>query len=569
MAVITPIVDLVHICAALGVEDAVLCPGSRSAALTIAFSENPSIHCLSVQDERSAGYIALGIAQKKKKPVVLVCTSGTAALNFAPAVAEAFFLEVPLLVLTADRPQEWIHQYDGQTIFQQKIYGQHVKRAYQWQADYNHPDTQWMCKRTSSEAVQLSMSLPKGPVHINIPIREPFYPSTDEYPFSSSCPPIYIEPLTFGLSDHLKIRIREVVKSGGKILVAVGQQDDAELSDLLQDIAHQVVVLGDSISQLKGDDCILLHDHYLGNLSKEKQASLQSDLLITTEKSFISKPFKQFIRANSPKEHWHVQIGNWVKDPFQTLTWQIETLPVLFFRELSQILTSEGKTNEQYIKDWKEIEQRVKGTLLAYTNAEDKSVFRSEAELVTKLVLQLSSDVVLHAGNSLSIRYINLFYGLSKYPTVTCNRGTSGIDGCVSTAVGAALASPETQHICVVGDVSFLYDSNALWLNQFPSNLKIVVLNNQGGSIFGMIPGPANQPSYSTFFHTTHVFRMDGIAANFNMPYTLGKSGEFSENELKDFLTRKGAGLLEFLSDSEQNKKNDQARKNQITQLFH
>lgn len=569
MAVITPIIDLVHICAQLGVQDAVLCPGSRSAALTIAFSENPDIQCLSIQDERSAAYIALGIAQNKNKPVVLVCTSGTAALNFAPAVAEAFFLEIPLLVFTADRPHEWIHQYDGQTIFQQNMYGQHVKRAYQWQADYEHPDTKWMCRRTASEAVQVALALPRGPVHINIPIREPFYPLVSEYPLISTCVPVKMEFPSFQLSEYAKSRIKEIFDRGGKVLIAIGQQDNAELSCLLKDLAHHFVVLGDSISQIKGEQFILLHDHYLGVIPSDVQQTLQPDLLITTEKSFVSKPFKQFIRANPPNEHWHIQVGNHLKDPFQTLTWHIDTLPVLFFKEIKNNLDLlKRSVNVDFYQKWMEIEARVKKTLIGLSTNDVREPFLSEADFVSKVLDLISFDTYLHVGNSLSIRYVNLFYGLSNFPFVFCNRGTSGIDGCVSTAVGAAIASPNIEHICIVGDISFLYDSNALWQNKFPPNLKILVLNNQGGSIFGMIPGPTEQPSYSAFFHTSHVFRVEGIASNFHIPYTVGMCETFSAGDLENFLKREGTGLLEFVSNAEQNKKVGNQRKAQIAQLF-
>ena len=568
MAILSPLIDLAQICAELGVQDAILCPGSRSAALTIAFTEHPKIHCRAVQDERSAAYIALGIAQKSKKPVVLVCTSGTAALNFSPAVAEAYFLEVPLLVFTADRPVEWIHQYDGQTIFQQNIYGQHVKRAYQWQADYTNHDTQWMCKRTASEAIQHAVQEPCGPIHINIPIREPFYPETKDYPLISSCQPILWDSPSVSVSEKIKERVREIVQSGQKVLFAVGQQDNPELSGILSELAQMYPILGDSISQVKGDAFILLHDHYLGSIPTEQLVSLQPDILITTEKSFISKPFKQFVRANPPKEHWHVQIGDILKDPFQTLTWHISFPPVLFFKEF-QVASKEGSNkNERYYNEWVGIEMKVKESLILYYEKSNSDILFSEADLVLSLVCSVSTEVQLHVGNSLAIRYVNLFYGLSNFPFIHCNRGTSGIDGCVSTAVGAAYASPNEQHVCLVGDISFLYDSNALWQNIFPSNLKIIVLNNQGGGIFGMIPGPVEQPSYTAFFQTGHTFQMEGIASNFRIPYVFGKSGAFTRKDLREFLENEGARILEFHSNSEENKMHGNERKTQITSLF-
>jgi 2-succinyl-5-enolpyruvyl-6-hydroxy-3-cyclohexene-1-carboxylate synthase len=175
-----PIINLINILAKKGVNNAIISPGSRNAPLTIALVRHPEISTKSISDERSAAFIALGIAQNLKAPVAVCCTSGSAAYNYAPAVAEAFFQEIPLIILTADRPKEWIHQYDGQTIYQTDIFGKHVKKSFEIGADYSHPDSVWDIERTINEAVNLAKSYPQGPVHINIPLREPFYPSDNE-----------------------------------------------------------------------------------------------------------------------------------------------------------------------------------------------------------------------------------------------------------------------------------------------------------------------------------------------------------------------------------------------------
>ena len=195
MAILQPLIDMAEICYRQGIRHVVISPGSRSAALTLAFVRHGGFQAHVCIDERSAGFIALGMAQQIDSPVVLICTSGSAAYNFAPAVSEAFFQQIPLLVLTADRPKEWQHQYDGQTIYQTGIFGQHVKRSFEVSPDYQHPDVHWAINRITNEAINLASSVPGGPVHINVPIREPFYPISGE---------------EFAISDQVRIIKKQV-----------------------------------------------------------------------------------------------------------------------------------------------------------------------------------------------------------------------------------------------------------------------------------------------------------------------------------------------------------------------
>jgi 2-succinyl-5-enolpyruvyl-6-hydroxy-3-cyclohexene-1-carboxylate synthase len=171
-----PIYDIAAICARKGLTNAVLCPGSRNAPLVIAFTRHPEIKSRTFSDERSAGFVALGLAQQRKEAVMLVCTSGTAAYNFAPAVAEAYFSHIPLLVFTSDRPAEWITQMDGQAIHQAEIFGKHVKKSFQLPQEYEHRDNQWAINRMVNEAINLAVQEPKGPVHLNVPFRS-LYPT--------------------------------------------------------------------------------------------------------------------------------------------------------------------------------------------------------------------------------------------------------------------------------------------------------------------------------------------------------------------------------------------------------
>ena len=219
MSILQPIHNIAEICSRKNILDAILCPGSRSAALTISFVRHQNIKTYSISDERSAAFIGMGIAQQTGKTVALVCTSGTAAYNFAPAITEAFFQEIPLLILTADRPKEWIHQQDGQTIYQTEIFGKHVKKSYELPSDYSHPDAVWHIERVVNEAINLTQTFPKGPVHINVPICEPFYPNeSEEIIFDKNVRIInQIQP-EFTLSSETWIELMEIWNNSDKKL---------------------------------------------------------------------------------------------------------------------------------------------------------------------------------------------------------------------------------------------------------------------------------------------------------------------------------------------------------------
>ncbi|HEX8545795.1 MAG TPA: 2-succinyl-5-enolpyruvyl-6-hydroxy-3-cyclohexene-1-carboxylic-acid synthase, partial [Cytophagaceae bacterium] len=218
-----PIINIAEICAQKSVRSVILSPGSRCAPLTLAFVRHPDIITKTISDERSAAFIALGMALQTRQTVGLLCTSGTAGLNYSPAVAEAFCQQVPLIIFTADRPPEWIDQLDGQTIRQQNLFGRNVKASYQLPVDYNHPDAAWYIERILSEAINQAEEYPKGPVHINVPLREPLYPETIE--FDEGVKIISTFPGKKTLSLDLQERLQTEVKSFKKILIVAGQNN--------------------------------------------------------------------------------------------------------------------------------------------------------------------------------------------------------------------------------------------------------------------------------------------------------------------------------------------------------
>ncbi len=549
MAIIQPIIDLVEICAFHGVENAILCPGSRSAAITMAFVRNPKINCYSISDERSAGFIAIGMALKTKRPTVIVCTSGSAVYNFAPAVAEAFFQQIPLIVISADRPLEWIHQNDGQTIYQQDIFGKNCKKSYNLLADINHSDTNWYYQRVVNEAVNLSEISPKGPVHINIPIREPFYPMAQE----AYIPSLNIKFIEFTksgnelLTDQFQKFANEFLKAK-KVLIAVGQREvDIELDQILIDLQQKlnIPILADIISNVQIEK-IYNHDMFLD----AENDSFKPDILLTFGQSFISKAFKKYFQKNKVNSHWHIQEHANVVDPLQSISEIIISEPKEFLLKMLQLFG--GKPFDKgYLLHLTEINSIVEAKKVQYFN---KQLVFAEIQAYKITIENLPSNIGLHLANSMAVRYVNILgINQAKIIEIHANRGTSGIDGCLSTAVGAALKTDKLVYL-FIGDVAFFYDRNALWNNYLPNNLRIVVFNNAGGGIFRLIDGPSKQPELEEFFETKQNYSAKATVLDSDLEYFEASNFEDLKLAIKNLNSNKGRSkCLEIFTSGELN----------------
>jgi 2-succinyl-5-enolpyruvyl-6-hydroxy-3-cyclohexene-1-carboxylate synthase len=544
-----PIINLVNILAKKGVNNAIISPGSRNAPLTIALVQHPDVATKSISDERSAAFIALGMAQNLKSPIALCCTSGSAAYNYAPAIAEAFFQEIPLIILTADRPKEWIHQHDGQTIYQTDIFGKHVKKSFEIGADYSHPDSIWHIERTINEAVNLAKSFPQGPVHINIPLREPFYPSdNEEVTFNSNPRLIEVEAIETTLNKSSWHLILNKFQDYDRILIAGGQGEKSTvLSDILSRLQDefQVVCLGDSISNL-GFDAISKHDIFL----KPENETLKPELLITFGKSFISKGLKTFLRKNKALEHWHLQLGDHLVDTLQSVTKIIPMNPLDFFTKIYEDLdfekfrAGEEERDSSYKNDWISQERKATIYLEKFFNLEIHQQCFNEFYVIKQIMDSLPENSQLHLANSMSVRYAN-YIGVDakKNIEVFANRGTSGIDGCVSTAVGQALSTHKLVFL-LVGDVAFFYDRNGLWNRYLPDNLRIILLNNHGGGIFRIIEGPNKQAELEDYFETVQAMNAQNTALDAGLEYYFVDGlNNFSAN-LEKFIINEGQSKL-------------------------
>jgi 2-succinyl-5-enolpyruvyl-6-hydroxy-3-cyclohexene-1-carboxylate synthase len=609
--------NIPEICAQLGITDVVLSPGSRCAPLTIAFARHPGIAVRTVPDERAAAFIALGLAQAQRRAVALVCTSGTAGLNYAPAVAEAYFQQIPLVLFTADRPPEWIDQLDGQTIRQTDLYGAHAKGSFTFPADTAHADAQWHATRIVSEAIGLAQQFPAGPVQVNVPLREPFYPKQgEELQFG----PVKVTRELPGrpqLPAAVLQELHEAIRGTSRVLVVAGQHPaDTELLLALQQFAatHHVPVVGDLIANLHLP-AAATYDQRLRPLGRQDvfmavpepglKEALKPELLITFGQSLISKALKLYLRNAKPAQHWHIQPAGPVADTFQSLTKVVRMEPVDFFAALGvetpsntdsievsasaipvSILgaTTPNHTATQdatrvaprpqplgepvrlswptpnadpakaaYLKPWLAAESWATGFLQEFMQQPSQPF--NEFTAIYRALQHLPDRTALHLANSMAVRYANIL-GVPAGRTVEifANRGTSGIDGCTSTAVGAALAQPGRPIVLLTGDVAFFYDRNAFWHNYPTPNLRVVLLNNHAGGIFRLIDGPRQQPELEEFFETRQPLRAENTARDFGLHYQAVSTFAELESALPVFFAAEtGAALLEITTNSATN----------------
>ncbi|MBD2701588.1 2-succinyl-5-enolpyruvyl-6-hydroxy-3-cyclohexene-1-carboxylic-acid synthase [Spirosoma sp. BT702] len=578
MPVLQPIIDIAELLHQKGVSEVIVSPGSRSAPLTLAVARHPHLRVHVVADERSAGFIGLGIAQQSQTPVALICTSGSAVYNLAPAVAEAFFQQVPLLVFTADRPHEWLHQQDGQTIDQPYIYRTHVKRSYDLPADYSHADTRWFIERSINEAVSFSQLSPAGPVHINVPLREPFYPAdTDTFQYGP-VRTIDVCPTQPTLPNDVWHKLLTEWERSERILIAVGQVPyTPALRTILGKLSEEfgIPVLGEITSNLPGTNQFITHtDTFLAGIDPDVANTLRPELVITLGNSFLTRNLKTFFRQYPAHRHWHIQpSAERIVDSFQSLTTLIPAQPVAFLEKLfadldyQRFLQGDDEDNEseagEFLNRWQTADHQAARHVAQTLTEPDQPLTDFSA---TQCVLdQLPQRSILHLANSMPVRYANLV-GLrgDLDVAVFANRGVSGIDGCLSTAVGAALATDQPVTL-LIGDVAFFYDRNALWSNPVPANLRIVLLNNDGGHIFRMIDGPSRQPELETYFETPHGYTAQRTAQDAQIAYAVCATLEQLAPLLPDFFQPgPSAKLIEITTDKHANQKQFQKYKSKM-----
>jgi 2-succinyl-5-enolpyruvyl-6-hydroxy-3-cyclohexene-1-carboxylate synthase len=502
-----------------GMHHVIISPGSRSAPVTIAFARHPNIKTYVIPDERSAGYVALGMSLKLGEPVGLVCTSGTAAINLYPAIAEAYYQNIPLLVFTADRPPEWIDQADGQTIHQENLYGKHVKKFFTLPSDQILQDGYWHVDRVINETINTATDPIKGPVHLNIPIREPFYPDdSDEYLFNSN-PKIIDNPGNICDLNTIKWdELRDIWNRSRQIIAVAGQSRlDSDRSKILNQFITKfnVPLLGDTIANIHDleKNSITHHDLILGKKDGLKKM-LEPDLLITFGNSVVSKNLKNFLRDAQPTHHWDIREAGYHPDTFRCLSHKIRLKPEVFFQNAAGYFQEKSRSND-YLKRWILEEKNTAKSIAGFF---DSNLQFSELQAVHEVIHSLPDRANLHLANSMPVRLANLIGCRKSGIEVYANRGVSGIDGCLSTAMGISTQSDQLNFV-LIGDMAFFYDRNGLWHDIDSGNLRIILLNNHGGGIFRMIDGPSKQPELEVFFETDQKLNAQNTSADFDLDY--------------------------------------------------
>lgn len=562
-------------CKAQGVSRVVISPGSRNAPLTIGFLADPFFECFSIVDERAAGFFALGLAQRSQKPTVLVCTSGSALLNYYPAISEAYYSGIPLVVVSADRPTYLIDKGYGQTIRQEGVYGQHVVFSAPLIQDASHAPEQY--KKYMPKGLQLEQSevnkanhlllsdafaklqATHRPIHLNTPFEEPLYEKSKAYKSLNGL----IQPedhhsennsqntpktLHKTLSDPL---LKQQWEKADRIMVIIGVMYPNASERLSKEtIAFlendpRVLVFTETTSNIHEPSFIDSIDNLIAPLEThpDRQAlfnALAPDLLITIGGAVVSKKIKYFLNQYTPDLHWQIQNEIVVNPFFTNFSCFRPTADAFFASALATLKPPKAPLKNSPKTLALTFKEQYKAHIERYTESCPFSDFYTFYHLLKTL----PSNTVLHLANSATIRYAQLF---SVKPTVEvyCNRGTSGIDGSTATAIGSSVVSKKPT-VLFTGDLSFFYDSNGLWNQYIPLDFKIVLINNQGGGIFRVLPGKSDDEEFKTYFETVHELQAKSICELHGFSYQSVHDKSGLEEALSNFYSAsKGPSLLE------------------------
>ena len=509
--------SIIQICQAKGIKNIIISPGSRNAPLTIGFVNNPEFNCYSIADERCAAFFAIGIAKQIQKPVAVVCTSGSALLNYYPAFSEAFYSQIPLIVISADRPQSKIDIGDGQTIRQENVFKNHSL----FNANLTE-DASIENDLKISLAINKAFAI-KGPVHINAPFEEPLYQTVSKLDVDITIS-AFAKVKKKILVDEI-IAFTSIWNTSKRKLILVGENRPDEIdTEIINKLAtdNSVVVMTETTSNLHHSSFLNNIDTIITPFTNIEFMNLQPDILITFGGMVVSKRIKAFLRKYPAKHHWHIDTLR-AYDTFGCLTKHFEVDPNQFFNQFLRF-TTPIKSN--YNSTFQAIATLRKGKHEEYL----AKIPFSDFTVFGKVIPSLPKNSMLHISNSSAIRYAQLF-DIDSSIEVFCNRGTSGIDGSTSTAIGAAVAN-EKPTILITGDIGFLYDSNALWNDYIPKNFKIILINNGGGGIFRILPGHEETPVFNKFFETSHCLTAENLAKMYGFEYSIASDETSLSNSL-------------------------------------
>lgn len=528
--------SIIEICKAKDLQHIVISPGSRNAPLTIGFTNNPDFTCYSIADERCAAFFALGLAQQFQKAVAVVCTSGSALLNYYPAFAEAFYSQIPLVVISADRPQSKIDIGDGQTIRQENVFANHSLFNANLEEEVSPQNDSKI-----QEAIHWAVTQ-KGPVHINVPFEEPLYETVD---VPSVIPDILIYPSKVPVLDNLDVFVNQWNQALKKLILIGGDSPNTIEQSVLDQLAADpsVVVMTEVTSNVHHPHFITNIDTIITPFTEEDFRAFQPDILVTLGGMIVSKRIKTFLRKYKPKQHCHIDELR-AYDTFDCLTKHFKVSPTVFFKAFLPKVTAVESNYLSLATALKKLRAQKSADYWRQMPFSDFKAF----EVILPM---LPKNSQLQISNSSPIRYAQLF-DIDKSIQVFCNRGTSGIDGSTSTAIGAAVASRK-ETILICGDIGFLYDSNALWNNYIPKNFKIILINNGGGGIFRILPGHQENSTFNTYFETNHNITAEHLAKMYHLNYLVANTEEVLKQNMTILLAYNEPSILEVFTPTKSN----------------
>ena len=549
------VIDLVVFCRESGIRRFYGSPGSRSAPLLLALLRSGEFHVEMVPDERSAAYRALGYSLASGEVTGLFCTSGTAVLNFGPAIAEAFYQKAKLFVLTADRPPELIDQQEGQAIRQDGIFKVHTRFSATVPSSDHHQAALIHARRLFNQAWHACAGPDSGPVHLNFPFREPFYPDGTEVTQASSG--VFVKSSNHEARlprEELSFLIEKWNAAPRRLLLAGQMQHHHELSNACKALSEYAFcpVVGDALHNLETLPGSVLHPDLLPEGFLKSQDA-RADILISIGNGFLSKSLKKFLAENPPAEHWHIQESGYPADASGTITRIIHARPDWFITKLAEAScfspAAAADISAQWMDGWVSKEIRIREQMPSLL----ENAGYSDLKAVFHFLNYLPKKAILCIGNSMPVRYAMWLHGGRPEGEIFANRGTSGIDGCLSSAIGVAEALPEKTVYLLIGDMGFLYDRNGLWTNNIPANLKILVLNNAGGNIFRILPSSSSLAEMPDYFETVQNQTTEGSCLDAGIRrFTAADEKQLIES-LATWQEYPGCAVLEVFTDKVQN----------------
>ena len=541
-----------------GLRHVCLSPGSRSTPLVLAVAQHPDLRTWVHLDERSAAFFALGLARASREPVALMCTSGTAAANLFPAVVEARYGHIPLLVLTADRPPELWDWGANQTVNQTRMYGSHAKWALTMPIPEATPDLLRFAQATAARAYATALETPAGPVHLDFPFREPMVPESAPEELGRLLAEVGQQPLP---QAHTSPRvagpeevqgIAAVVADAQRGVIICGPQDDPDWPPAVAALAERLEypILADPLSQVRcgPHDRSLVIDSYDAFLRDAGLAqALTPEVVLRFGAAPTSKAMLTWLRQYAGTRHILVNDGAW-PDPDHVATHVVRADAARFARDLAEAVGQQPAT--EWTQRWRDLASAARSAVEAEMEVLEELF---EGKVFSELASLLPDGATLFAGNSMPVRDLDAFFpSAGQRVRVMANRGASGVDGVVSTALGAAALSGPL--VLVVGDLSFYHDMNGLLAaRQYGINATIIVLNNDGGGIFSFLPQTAYSDIFEPYFGTPHGLTFDKAAELYGLGYSRVQSWAEFHQTVADCITTPGTNIVEVPGDRTRN----------------